>query len=237
MEASKLIGASMAPSTTIMYDNAVKSFDNFRIHSNLPVTWPPSINQFFQYIGYMSVNGFAPSTVRSYLSGISFSLRIQGFSDLTDNFIIKKMLAGYYKLNKRCDIRKPIILDILIQLSDALVHICSSKYEVVMFKAAFALTFSAFLRVGEILLNTLDITLDENKGVLHVHVRFSKTDQSGKYTTIIVQEKPLKSLCPLYTLKQYFKIRPVDTNGPVFCHLNGYSVTRYQFHSVLRSAL
>ena len=97
-----------------MYDNAVKSFDNFRINSNLPVTWPPSINQFFQYIGYMSVNVFAPSTVRSYLSGISFILRIQGFSDLTDNFIIKKMLAGYDKLNKRCDIRKPIILDILI---------------------------------------------------------------------------------------------------------------------------
>ena len=106
-----------------------------------------------------------------------------------------------------------------------------------MFKAAFALTFSTFLRVGEILLNTLDITLDENKGVLHVHVRFSKTDQSGKYTTLIVQEKSLKSLCPLNTLKQYFKIRPVDTNGPVFCHLNGYSVTRYQFYSVLRSAL
>jgi hypothetical protein len=150
-----------------MYDNAVKSFDNFRINSNLPVTWPPSINQFFQYLG-----------------GISFILRIQGFSDLTDNFIIKKMLAGYDKLNKRCDIRKPIILDILIQLSDALVHICSSKYEVVMFKAAFTLTFSAFLRVGEILLNTLDITLDENKGALYVHVRFSETDQSGKYTTL-----------------------------------------------------
>jgi hypothetical protein len=133
-----------------MYDNAVKSFDNFRINHNFPVTWPPSINPLLQYIGYMSVNGFALSIVRSYLSGINFNLKIPGFSDLTDNFIIKKMLDGYDKLNKRCDIRKPITLDILIQLSDASVHICSSKYEVVMFKAAFALAFSAFLRVGEI---------------------------------------------------------------------------------------
>jgi hypothetical protein len=133
-----------------MYDNAVKSFDNFRINHNLPVTWPPNINQLFQYIRCLSVNGFALSTVKSYLSGISFNLEIQGLSDLTNNFIIKKMLDGYDKLNKRCDIRKPITLDILIQLSDALVHICSSKYEVVMFKAAFALAFSAFLRVGEI---------------------------------------------------------------------------------------
>ena len=167
--------------------------------------------------------------------------------NLTDNFIIKKMLGGYDKLNKRCDIRKPITHDILIQLSDALVHICSSKYEDIMFKVAFALAFSAFLRVGEITVtqyrndqNTLkysDITLDENKGVLYVNVRFSKTDQTGKSTTLIVQEKPLKSICPLNTLKQYFKMRPVDKNGPVVCHLNGYSVTRYQFYSVLRSAL
>ena len=69
-----------------------------------------------------------------------------------------------------------------------------------MFKAAFALAFSAFLRVGEITVtqyrndqNTLkysDITSDENKRVLYVHVRFSKTDQSGKPTTLIVQKTP-----------------------------------------------
>ena len=29
------------------------------------ITWPLSINQLFQYIGYMSVNGFAPSTDRT----------------------------------------------------------------------------------------------------------------------------------------------------------------------------
>jgi hypothetical protein len=76
-------------------------------------------------------------------------------------------------LNKRFDTKQPITLDILIQLSDALVHICS-------------LAFSAFLRVAEITvtqyrndqntkctLKYSDITLDENKGVLYVHVRFS----------------------------------------------------------------
>jgi hypothetical protein len=50
-----------------------KSFDNFRINHKLLVTWPRwpcykqfMINQLFQYIGYMSVNEFAQSTVRSY---------------------------------------------------------------------------------------------------------------------------------------------------------------------------
>lgn len=40
-------------------------------------------------------------------------------------------------------------------------------------------------------------------------------------TTLILQEN---------LLKQYFKIRPVDKNGTVFCHLNGYSATQYQFY-------
>ena len=105
-----------------------------------------------------------------YLSGISFHLKIQGLSDLTDNFIIKKMLGGYDKLNKRCDIRKPITLDILIQLSDALVHICSSKYQVLMFKIAFVLVFSAFLRVGEITVTQYRNDKIYNIGVLTVNI-------------------------------------------------------------------
>jgi hypothetical protein len=36
--------------------------------------------------------------------------------------------SAFERWNKRCDIRKFITLDILIQLSYALVHICSSKY-------------------------------------------------------------------------------------------------------------
>ena len=73
-----------------MYDNAVKSFDNFKINHNLPITWPPGINQLFQYISYISMNGFAPSTVSSHLSRGSFDFKIQGLSDLTDNLIIKR---------------------------------------------------------------------------------------------------------------------------------------------------
>ena len=52
----------------------MQSFDNLRMNHNLLVTWSLRIYQIFEYIGYMSVNGFAPSTVRSYLSGISFNL-------------------------------------------------------------------------------------------------------------------------------------------------------------------
>jgi len=51
----------------------MRSFDNFRINHNLLVTWSASINQLLVYFGCMSVNGCAPSTVRSYLSGISFN--------------------------------------------------------------------------------------------------------------------------------------------------------------------
>jgi hypothetical protein len=77
-----------------MYDNAVKSFDNFRINHNLPVTWPPSINQLRQYIGYMYVNGFALLTVRSYLSGISFNLKTKNFLILLITLLLKRCLMA-----------------------------------------------------------------------------------------------------------------------------------------------
>ena len=63
---------------------------------------------------------------------------------------------------------------------------------------------------------------------------FLKLINRGNLPPLLYKKKPLKSIS---ILKQYFKVRPVDKNGPVFCHFNGYSVTWYQLYSVLRSVL
>ena len=51
---------------------------------------------------------------------------------------------------------------------------------------------------------------------------FLKLINRGNLPPLLYKKKPLKSIS---ILKQYFKVRPVDKNGPVFCHFNGYSVT------------
>ena len=93
-EAFKLIDASLAGSTKTLYENAVKLFDGFRFEYNLTLTWPPTLDHLIQFIGFLSLKQYAATTVRSYLSGISFHIKIQGNVDVTQNFIIKKMLSG-----------------------------------------------------------------------------------------------------------------------------------------------
>ena len=244
-EASKLIDASLAGSTKTLYENAVKLFDEFRFEYNLTLTWPPTLDHLIQFIGFLSLKQYAATTVRSYLSGISFHIKIEGHVDVTQNFIIKKMLSGFDKLHKYCDTRKPITEDILLKLLPALKYVCSSTYECNLFQAAFSLAFYAFLRVGEITItptcndrNTIkcsDIFINE-KGVLFIKINFSKTDQMGRSTTLVINPSKNVIANPLKYLTNYLNNRP-EGEGPLFCHLNGKAVTRYQFYTILRSAL
>jgi hypothetical protein len=59
------------------------------------------------------------------------------------------MLKGMNKLYGTSDMRLPITVQMMKQFPTALMHVCSSRYEAVMFMSAFALAFSAFLRVGD----------------------------------------------------------------------------------------
>jgi hypothetical protein len=59
---------------------------------------------------------YSPSTAKSYMSGIRFYLKMNGVHDITDSFILKKMLKGMQRLEKRGDCRKPITLDLLLLL-------------------------------------------------------------------------------------------------------------------------
>ena len=103
----------------------------------------------------------------------------------------------------------------------------------------------AFLRVREITItptcndrNTIkcsDIFINE-KGVLFIKINFSKTDQMGKSTTLVINPSKNVIANPLKYFTNYLNNRP-EGEGPLFCHLNGKAVTRYQFYTVLRSAL
>jgi len=83
-----------------VYENSEQSFRNFRAKYSLANTWPPDIRQIIRYIGFLSLNGYSPSTVRAYISGISFKLKTRGNEEITKSFIITKMLGGCDRLYK-----------------------------------------------------------------------------------------------------------------------------------------
>ena len=136
----------------------------------------------------MSLNHYSSSTIRSYTSG-----KIQGNEDLTKSFNIQKLLGGCDRLYKSKDLREPLTFDILIRLKAALRHVCSSRYETIMFQTAFNLAFAAFWRVSEFaitsnvmqehVLHRQDVYIDHEPNQLFVTIKFSKTDQKGRSTT------------------------------------------------------
>ncbi|KAJ8311103.1 hypothetical protein KUTeg_011344 [Tegillarca granosa] len=92
--------------------------------------WPPLLLHVTDFIAYLSLHNYSPSTARSYISAIGYHCKISGFADVTQSFIVKKMLTGLNRIDKRRDIRMPITVDILQKILHSLPFICFSNYEI-----------------------------------------------------------------------------------------------------------
>lgn len=171
-----------------------------------------------------------------------------GSEDPTKYFIVQKMLEGLSKLNPKKDRRLPITPSVLRTLLHRLPFVCKSLYESKLFSAAFSLAFHGFLRVGEITATSADLTsrvlslddvkISSDKSHLRITIRSSKTDQRGQGVTLQIAATH-DAICPVQALLEYLHVRPVDIKrpGPLFCHINGQPLTRYQFSAVLKKAL
>jgi len=224
VEANEIFQASLSTNTWNSYETGMSALNKFRKNYNLHVDWP--------------------STAKIYVSALSFSLKCKGFQDTTQHFIVKQMLKGMSKLHGTSDMRLPITIQMIKQFPTALVHVCSSRYEAIMFMSAFALAFSALLRVGEFactssnesekIIQNNDINFDNDK-TLSLRLRYSKTDQYEKSCVLKIDDNILQ-FSTYSALKAYLNIRP-KFNGPLFCHLNRSVLTRTQFLSALQSSL
>ena len=178
------------------YVNAMTLFSKYQNQFGLSGAWPPTLEHLINFIAYMYTNSYSVSTARSYLADLSFYIKLQNHTDITENFIIKKMLEGYKRCRPSKDIRSPITLDMLSNILRALKSLCYSKYQCWLFSCSYLLAFFCWLRVSELaapnkentdrVLNLQDIKLTESDQ--HVTVRFSKIDQYGRGTTLHVSK-------------------------------------------------
>lgn len=74
--------------------------------------------------------------------------KLNGFSDPTDSFLVRKLLIGLCRKHASFDLRLPITCEILQCINIAFPTVCSC-YNRSLFSAMFLLAFAAFLRVGE----------------------------------------------------------------------------------------
>jgi integrase len=235
-----------------VYKTAVDSFQNFRQLYDISQSWPAPLNDILFYIAYLSHTNHSPSTVVTYISGLSHFHKLHNFPDNTQVFVVKKLIEGLKrKRPSQPDVRVPISLDLLKRLITSLRSICTSTYEAALFSSAFSLAFFALLRIGEIASDTnnrpgthvicfLDFMFkvsDCGHEELHLTLKSSKTDQRLKSVTLIIRRQVDKLICPIESLKRYLSIRSNFPDGNLFIHFDGSNLTRYQFSYILQKSL
>ena len=249
LEVHDLLNDSVAPRTHSVYQCAWQLFRWFIFRHDVLISSGPTLQQLVHFIAFLSVNGYAPATIASYISGIASTLRLQGSHDITKHFIVKRMLAGCRRRRGRQDQRRPITIVLLRRIIPALNIVCTNQYEALLFRVAFLLAFFGFLRVGELTASTRhgisplrrsDVTLHQTSsgGVVNLNIRFSKTDRYGRGCVISIPAVSAGefSLCPVHATSQFLNVCPQHFSH-FLSHFDGSPVTRSQFTAVLRRAL
>lgn len=239
----QLIDSSISQSTNRLYSKTWDIFSQF-CGSCSPKASPlpaqvPTLAAFFSL---QFASGKVGSTLTTYSSPIAFVHKINGFSDPTDSFIIRKMLKGARSLTSSPDTRLPISFAMLNNLCSALPHVIRHWYNTLLYQSMFLFAFYAFCRVGEITLSsspsyhTVCISdIQFNKDLtMTVHFKHFKHSE-GKSVDIIIHPAT-KSFCPVRILSRYISYRGHNP-GPLFIFSNGIPVSTSNFSSTLAKVL
>lgn len=245
-EADKLIQMAWAPRTLQTYQVGMDKFHNFRIKMKArnPCGAANAV-EMVRFIASLSLERKAPTTIAAYVSAVSNWHKTNRWDDPCDDFLVKKALKGGSKRKSNTTLREPISIILLAKLVKTLHLVCESKYEVSMIKSAFLLAFFGLFRIGEMVADTKvraqrsvmllrDIVIKDE--TLTITVRFSKTDQTGKSSSIVVNGQKGNPLCPVEAVKKFVKRRGTEP-GPLFLHYNGSFLSRFQFNKILLMAL
>ena len=144
---------------------------------------------------------------------------------------VKTALKGASRDTGAPDARLPITPVMLKKLIATLPMICSSPYEMIMFKCVFVLAFFGLFRISELVcqnkkdlsskvLQISDIAFKEEK--MKVTIRFSKTDQKGKSTPMLFKSKKGEILCPVQSMKNTF-LKEATMIDPYFATPTGHT--------------
>lgn len=197
-----LIGQCISPNILQIYMRGITCLDDFRSQFSLAYVWPVSVQEFCNFIAHLFLANYSHSTTKSYLSGISFFQKLNGFEDITQSFIIKKLLEGINRSKPNIkDCRLPITRYMWKDILASLPRVCWSIYETNLFQAAFSIAFHGLFRIGELVVNNGDVRhivyvsdVNFERHHLRIHLSSSKTDQLGAGSVVILDQQPDENL-------------------------------------------
>jgi hypothetical protein len=209
------------------------------MHVTLPV--PPQ--QIVLFIAHLNNIGLQYSTIRSYISAISFTHRLAHSPDPTTSLVVTKTLQGLQNINKDIPSNSllPITKPLLHRLIDILPLATSSPYTQVLMKSLFLLTYYACLRAGEAVISATDSHTINLEQISRLQEAYSISFTSYKHSNhnmpkIILSKQPTPKYCPVVALDQYLNLRSTSP-GHLFLSESALPLTRNAFSLYLKSCL
>lgn len=135
-----LIRNSLSQSTVSAYKATFLNYQSFvtQYFGMTEHPLPPSLRHLTAFIAHCYVKGLAASTTRTFISSLSFIFQLGNYQDISQTFLIKKMLKGFHKSKPTSDPRLPITPEILSVLLHSLEHTTSSFFTKLLLKAMFS---------------------------------------------------------------------------------------------------
>ncbi|XP_062604850.1 uncharacterized protein LOC134266650 [Saccostrea cucullata] len=251
--ATAILKNSLAPTSRAAYEKTFAFYADFMstYFPNVSLL-PPTTEHLAHFIAFCFQSNIAASTLKTYISALSYNFKIQGFEDPSQQFVIRKMLQGYQKLKTvGSDTRLPITTSILKQLVTSLDKLGISAYLCSMLKAMYLLAFHAFLRVGEItvssstnvknVLNLVNVKLVSDKLNSSESLEITMDNfkhSAGKHipTLILQRNESEEQFCPVQAIQLFLKVRG-QSPGPLFAYPNGDGLLRQHFTNYLQMSL
>lgn len=260
MTMAYLLQKSVAPSSKQLYQRSWALYEEcYHIiteSNNSQLILPLSTNHIAVFVAFLHDQGYAPSSIVSYVSAIAFVHKLLGYSDPTSASIVQKLIAGATKVYAPKPSRLPITILILHRIILGIDEIIPVHYHKLLLKAMFTTSFFGLMRIGEVtmskhksvplMLDQLQLTVD----LATITITQFKHNKGNKPIPIPLQRQDNFELCPVYNLSQYLLNRGSEP-GPLFAFpgpkpvprdffsknlsllisLAGYDIKRYQAHS------
>lgn len=235
----------MKPATYSAYSQNWNSFQHFvTSHLQLTLTLPVSEHIICLYIAFLHSKPYRYATILSHLSSISFMHKAKGFQEISDSFLIQKILTGI----KNSQIPRQPLLPInkakLHLIVDQIPNATNHTYERLMYTAMFLLMYHACLRIGEVvpsthahnILSYQDIAFESNSKLTSLYITFQSYKHSnGKTPTLKLEQSSEGRYCPVKALLYYLHKRGSQP-GPLFS-LPHQQLSRLQVANFLKKLL
>ena len=175
---------------------------------------------------------------------LKFCLILNGFSDYSNDGKTKlflECLKHVHSWAPKQTFKEPISFELLVKMLEVVPIITSNKSVERLLKAMFSVAFHGLLRIGEVsyALNRSTVIMRQDVSVKNDFIRLPihnmKTAKAGEIQEVELMETG-DLTCPVTLLKEYLAAS-IQTEGPLFEHINGQQVSSDFFQIKLNQVL